>query len=52
MEKQLAIMCHSLGCISTQFYLLIQSMRRAEKAFREFDKWIDKLKKEGKVKIK
>lgn len=52
MKKKLARMIYFVGLIMRQFFLLIQSMRKAGKHYKEFDKWIDKEIKKEKLKIK
>lgn len=52
MKDKLAKIFYFIGSLTGQFALLIQSMRQVSKHYKEFDKWMDKEIKKGKLKIK
>ena len=52
MKKKLAMLFYSIGCLTGQLILLVQSMRQAEKQMREFNKWINEIKKARKLGLK
>jgi len=45
MKKKLAMLLYSIGCVTGQLILLIQSMRQVGKQMKEFDRFMKKIKK-------
>ena len=43
---------YSLGVFTGQLYLLIKSIHKTNKEFSEFDKWLKKLQKEGRIELR